>query len=71
LWSLHADRRRLEAELEGGRSRYAQLQDDLNRSLKENEWLRSETNEMLNSRSWRFTGPIRAISHSLRTLVTR
>jgi hypothetical protein len=70
LWSLHADRRRLGAELQLGLSRHAQLQDDLNRSLNENERLRSETKEILSSRSWRFTEPIRAISNSLRTLVT-
>jgi hypothetical protein len=61
---------RLASELQASLSERARLQDDLNRSRSENERLRAEKKVILSSRSWRLTGPIRAISRSLRTLVT-
>jgi hypothetical protein len=68
--SSSAESVRLGAELQANLSERAWLQDDLNRSRNENERLRAEKKEILSSRSWRLTGPIRAISRSLRTLVT-
>lgn len=77
LSSLHAkvgdhsaERLRFGAELQASFSERARLQDDLKRSLNENERLHAEKKEILSSRSWRLTGPIRAISRSLRTLGT-